>query len=204
MKKWIFLIKAFVIVILIILVGKFLICLFSDDKYPGSPYDQRLLKEDIVFDIENGDLDSLTEAVDGHVHARIENCDLISIGAGTRTNLDNNYISRVDLKYSIEDIEDYLGFCDVICYYKEDQWVMTDMEKKYYSFLDSKLPPLDIEYALKIYQEDLNYLRENNLFGGVDYTIMVNVYGSIITIYDENRCFLKKFTRSNDKMEYSE
>ena len=163
-----------------------------------------MLEEDVVFDIENSDLDSLTEAVDDHVHAQTEDCDLISISVGTRTNLDNNYISRIDLKYSIEDIEDYLGFCDVICYYQEEQWVMTDMEKNYDSFLDSKLPPLDINYALKTYQEDLNYLRENNLFGGVDYTIIVNANESIITIYGENRCFLKEFTRSNDKIEYSE
>lgn len=205
MKKWISYIKGFVIIILIILVGKFLIYLLSDDEYPASPYDQQLLEEDIVFDIENGDLDSLIEAVDSYVHARIEECDLISIRVGTRTRLDNNYISRVDLKYSIEDIEDYLGFCDVICYYQEEQWVMTDIEKKYYGFLDYKLPPLNIKYALKIYKEDLNYLQENNFFGGVDYMIIVNVNESNITIYGENRSLLKEFTRLNDgEIEYSE
>lgn len=202
MKKWIFIIKAFVIIILIILVGKFLICLLSDDGYPGSPYDQRMLEEDVVFDIENGDLDSLIEAADGYVHARIEECDLISIGVATRW--DNNYISSFTLTYSIEDIDDYLGFCRVICYYQEEQWVMTDMEKNYYSFLNSKLPPINIKYALKIYKEDLDYLRENNFFDGIDYKIRVNQNKSFLTIYDENRHILKEFTRSNDKMEYSE
>lgn len=72
---------------------------------------------------------------------------------------------------------------------------MTDMEKKYYNFLNSKLPPLDIKYALKTYKEDLDYLQENNYFGGADYSIIVNVKQSIITIYDEGRCVLKEFTR---------
>ena len=197
MKRWISYIKAFAIIILIILVGQFLIYLFSDDKHPKSPYDQRLLEEDIVFDIENGDLDSLIEVVDGHVHARIEECDLISIGVATR--LDNNYISSFTLTYSIEDIEDYLGFCRVICYYQEEHWVMTNMEKYYHVYYSDKLSPIDIKYALKIYKEDLNYLQENNFFGGIDYEIRVNISKSFITIYDENRHALKKFTRLNDE-----
>lgn len=187
-----------ILIVLLLLVFVVLICKYalSDNQLYKSPYDEDLINHDVVFEGRQDDLELVIYNVEQCVNEWIEEKKLISINI--HINNDNN-ITRCHFTYDIENIDDYLGFCEVTCYYNDEQWVIKNVAKEYLEDDFEKKYTVQIQDVLDKYMDNMKFLNDNDFFRGTDAEIAIsnNKVGIIVWGLDEKnqRCIIRRESR---------
>lgn len=112
-----------ILLVAILVFGIIIICkyILTDNQLWKSPYDQELIDQEITFEGKSNDLAMVLYHVEQCVNKWIGEEKLISADVHIN-NDDNNSITRCHFTYDIENVDDYLGFCEITCYYNNEQW----------------------------------------------------------------------------------
>lgn len=184
-----------ILIFCIIIICKYIL---TDNQLWKSPYDQELMDQEITFEGKSNDLAVVIYNVEQCVNKWIEEEKLISVDVHVN-NDDNNNITRCHFTYDIENVDDYLGFCEVTCYYNNEQWVIKNASKEYLQDDFNKNSTMLIHDILDKYIENIKFLRDNDFFGGTDAEIVIrnDKVGIIIWGLDEkkHRCILQRMSK---------
>lgn len=179
----------------------------EEDKVWESPYDESLITENVVLDVTDDDVSSILQAVGDFLLEKGESNNLSSVIIPTYT--ETLSVLGYGLRYEVEPIDIYTGYCWVHCDYIENEWVITEAEKKYDDFDRKKHEPLNIFDIEAIYEKNMKEMQKENFYGGYICTqdigreeVTIWIFGEEKDEYNSN-VLIKRIEYSIDKDEYS-
>lgn len=179
----------------------------EDSKVWESPYDESLITESVVLDVADDDVSSILQAVGDFLLEKGESNNLsrVIIPIDTETLSALGY----GLQYEVEPIDIYSGYCWVSCDYIENEWVITEAEKSYYTIDRKNHEPLNISDIEAIYEKNLKEMQKENFYGGYRCTQDIDREDVIIRIFGEEKdehnfsVLIKRISYDKEKDEYS-
>ena len=179
----------------------------EDSKVWESPYDESLITENVVLDVADDDVSSILQAVGDFLLEKGESNNLsrVIIPIDTETLSALGY----GLQYEVEPIDIYSGYCWVSCDYIENEWVITEAEKSYYTIDRKNHEPLNIFDIEAIYEKNLKEMQKENFYGGYRCTQDIDREDVIIRIFGEEKdehnfsVLIKRISYDKEKDEYS-
>ena len=179
----------------------------EDSKVWESPYDESLITENVVLDVADDDVSSILQAVGDFLLEKGESNNLsrVIIPIDTETLSALGY----SLQYEVEPIDIYSGYCWVSCDYIENEWVITEAEKSYYTIDRKKEEPLNISDIEAIYEKNLKEMQKENFYGGYECQQRIAREEVTIRIFDKERdehnlsVLIKSISYDKEKDEYS-
>lgn len=181
-------IKAIIKYFLIFVIGLILLRIFNflfvDEKEWESPYDKKLIDNDIILSVENNNVSSIVQSIEQLVLEWTGSNELIKIYMNTKKN--DNSTTYYNLIYDIENIDEYVGLCKVICYYEDGNWVIKNAESNYYQGTLKKDVSLKIEDIEEVYEKSQSYLKKHDFFDGIESELIITSNGLEIIVYGED------------------
>ena len=179
----------------------------EDSKVWESPYDESLITENVVLDVADDDVSSILQAVGDFLLEKGESNNLSSVIIPTDT--ETLSALRYGLRYEVEPIDIYTGYCWVQCDYIENEWVITEAEKSYDTIDRKNHEPLNIFDIEAIYEKNLKEMQKENFYGGYRCTqdigreeVTIWIFGEEKDEYNDN-VLIKRIIYSIEKDEYS-
>lgn len=185
------------IIILIIILIIFLLYLFQDNLYVGSPYDKELISDKIILNVKDGNIDTIIEVVKEQTIRLADTDRLLNITLGVEA--ENHTISRYALEFNLKPKGEYKGYLSVICYFDGAEWFIQNMQMIYCQTNPgiNEISFLSTEDAKSIYHASLDYLTYNNFLRMNSFSIKINTKHVLFTLFgiDENaeRSIIKRF-----------
>ncbi len=179
----------------------------EDSKVWESPYDESLITENVVLDVADDDVSSILQAVEDFLSEKGESNNLSRVIIHT----DTETLSALGygLQYELEPIDIYTGYCWVYCDYIENEWVITDAAKSYYTIDRKNHEPLSISDIEAIYEKNLKEMQKENFYGGYRCTQDIDREEVTIRIFEEEKdeytdnALIKSISYDKEKDEYS-
>ena len=207
--------KKMIIIIPMAILGVLAIILFvmigyeleEDSKVWASPYDESLITENVVLEVADDNVSSILQAVGDFLLEKGESNNLSRVIIHT----DTETLSALgySLQYEVEPIDIYTGYCWVHCDYIENEWVITDAEKSYYTIDRKNHEPLNIFDIEAIYEKNLKEMQKENFYGGYRCTQDIDREEVTIRILGEEKdehnlsVLIKSISYDKEKDEYS-
>lgn len=208
LKKMIIIIPMAILgVLAIIFLAMLVDAVEEDSKVWESPYDESLITENVVLDVADDDVSSILQAVGDFLLEKGESNNLSSVIIPTDT--ETLSALRYGLRYEVEPIDIYTGYCWVQCDYIENEWVITEAEKSYDTIDRKNHEPLNIFDIEAIYEKNLKEMQKENFYGGYRCTqdigreeVTIWIFGEEKDEYNDN-VLIKRIIYSIEKDEYS-
>lgn len=172
-----------------------------------SPYDESLITQNVVLEVADDEVSSILQAVGDFLLDKGESNNLsraiIPVDTETLTAL------AYSLRYEVEPIDIYTGYCTVYCDYIENQWVITKAEKQYNDFERKNEESLNISDIEAIYEKNLQEMQKENFYGGYRCTQDIGREKVTIWIFGEEKnefnynVLIKRILYDIEKDEYS-
>lgn len=207
-KKMIIIIPMAILGVLAIIFLAMIVCELEEDKKVWeSPYDESLITENVVLDVADDNVSSILQAVGDFLLEKGESNNLSRVIIHTDT--ENLSALEYSLQYELEPIDIYTGYCWVHCDYIENEWVITDAEKSYYTIDRKNHEPLNISDIETIYEKNLKEMQKENFYGGYRCTQDIDREEVAIRIFEEEKdeyidnALIKSISYDKEKDEYS-
>lgn len=188
-------VKGIVLTIAGFLIVIFLKYLFSDEEPWESPYDEQLIDMEILLDATECNLGAIVRDIERYVVDWTGSDDLMIIDVNIKKeDCKSTYCMLI---YRIDSIDDYFGYCEIICCYENGRWIIKRAEKYYYNDDLINRSLLQMKNAEETYEKSMDYLQKNNFFEGTDSGLLITANKVEITIYATNekgRYVLKRVT----------
>ena len=178
----------------------------EDSKVWESPYDESLITENVVLDVVDDDVSSVLQAVEDFLLEKGESNKLYNISIDT--DIETLSVRRYWLLYELEPIDIYTGYCEIYCFNIENEWVITDAEKRY-DTIDRKNEALNIFDIEAIYEKNLKEMQKEKFYGGYGCRQEINREKVIISIFSKEKdehfgnVLMKRISYDKEKDEYS-
>lgn len=193
MKKNIRVIKYNVIVICAIVCILFLIYLFTDQPYPGTPYDTWFVSTGTPLYVEQPkekNLIAIEEIVGQYARKWVGAEKVVEVDFYINQ---KHGIEKFLLQYEVNDVEKYPGRLYVDCEYIDDCFVIISAHTLYGEEFNNDVKQLeDLEDVEMIYYKTLDYLEDNNFGECYNFMIYINEKSVYIHVFDEEGKIVEK------------
>lgn len=189
-RNGLLILSGLVVLIAVIFIVRYLL---ADEPLWESPYDKELIDQKIVLDLSQDNLDLLLLQVGEYVEKwtgqqRLISCSIYVNNMGINR--------RYRLVYDIGSIDDYVGVCEVECYFEDEKWVVESAENRYTQDGNAEKTALHIQEVQEKYEAGLAIMRDNDFWKGTDCLLLIRADMASVTVFGTNEktsgAFLKE------------